>query len=403
MKLGDHTFWAAMDGIQKQDCIDARLCRAIDSSKAWHPKGPLLEKWREVLQIILKLVNEPTNNDYIFCKSANPRVHLCELLLMGQKPVGANVKPTIVVFCRQKKYAKRMVNVLQKSRCISRLSLGFDYLAHDSFQHDIFRIAGEAEAGDTNPSLGYQDSLCGAAITVVSNDKDGVLKSRVATLGGLIEVNDQLYGMTTAHALLGSPTSSESPRSSETDDSDQEEGVSDDDSENFEPIDPFQTALPREHTENNEARAYRVYLWPPTGGHSSQPRSTSKLPGRLLSTHTTDGDSVKPIISPTNNVALLPIADSQLPRKNLISTNEGVLQPAQLSRDLSEGPVVVASGVSGVRRTSMSGILRGIILPNSRTMVPCVTVEGTSGESSPPCAHELLLIFDQLKETVARG
>ena len=370
-----------MDENSKQDCINAKMGRPIDSSKAWPPKGPLLDKWKEILPIIMKLVNEPTNNDYIFYKSTHPRVHLCELLLLGEKPLGHYVKPTIIVFCRQKKYAKRMVTVLQKSRHMSRMSLGFDYLAHDAFQHDVFRVAGGPGKPDGETASTARESFCGASITVVSSGRDGVPKARIATLGGVIEVNDQLYGMTTAHAVLGSPTSSESASSSQTDDSGEDEDTSDNEVIDFDPVEPTEDSGQPRAVEHNSLPGYRIYLR--SQNPSDLPRDaqgSQEAHGTLLASHPDEESHAKPIVSTTNNVALLPMTESQASRTNQVTAAGKTVKPSKSSGGVPEGPVIVASGSSGVYTSRTDGVPRGIILPQSRQMLPCVTLEGTSGK-----------------------
>lgn len=384
MKLGEHaakqTFWSTMDERHKHDCVDLKGGRPLDSFTVWPPRGRLLDKWKELLPVIVKLVNEPTNNDFIFYKSTHPRIHVCDLLLIGDKPIPSYMTPTIAVFCREKKYAKRMVTVLQKSRCMSRLSLGFDYLAHDMFHHDVRRVAGDSTEVPESLDKAGRESLCGAGITVVSTSKDGIPTRRIATLGGLIEVNNQLYGMTTAHALLGSPASSESAGSTHTDESDEEENASEDDSATFEPVEDEDSTL-GVTPEQDVLPDYRVYLRSTTVREaSSDPQEPSKAPGKLLASHPEDSDAAKPIVSAANNVALLPISDSQLHAANIVNTRDGVVQPTRISEDVREGTVLISSGSSGVWTSTTSAIPRGIVLPETRRMAVCLTIEGTSGE-----------------------
>jgi len=150
-----------------------------------------------------------------------------ELCMMGRldgSSATVEMKPTVLIRCGSKRCQKAVANAVEdleylqsfsKSQVViqrraPQLASGerdtrSDYLAPNVLEHDVISV----EVGIT-----VIESACGLQIICRHLDAE-----RSCTLGGLVRVDDRVYGLTTAHAMvsLGSPSSSETCSSYDSD------------------------------------------------------------------------------------------------------------------------------------------------------------------------------------------
>ena len=401
---GPPSYWDGLGQDKKLGSIDSKRSRKLGRQTGWSPGGAVREYWqKEVFPSIREVMHDKKNKDQIYGhhSSKQPACSF-RLFMVGFSPLWENARPTIIASCTIKKFAKNTIELLQKFEPLKRSTLGFDFLALED------KIVLTADQGsDEFMQHEFTDSghtsLCGAKIVISPNPSSGRQHWTHATLGGVITVNGRYYGLTAAHAFFddlpledhgsfGSDHSSNNADHTSDEDDQTEDG-------NVLTGEMLDLDSPNEKEADGETQKFTrrsIYLDSRPARNSSA-RGASRIvqnPEETLSTENligtveTDGKSgdqrsVSSRISRDNDWALFEIISPRFHGPNEIKTPSGdTLSVYGISEADPNGSVMVAAGVTGVSETESSGLISGIILPNSRTMLDAWIVQQSSRKAS---------------------
>jgi hypothetical protein len=406
----NQSFWDSLSRDEKLDSIDhEKLQVLVDKKIGWSPKGPVLDRWNsEIFRTIREIINHPKTQHEIYRKGNQHPVVVHSLFMVGSKD-WRKACPTIVVKCREYRFAERAARLLEGLGGIRRLSLGFAFLAVEK------KIGLAADQAPRNNSASTPTSLCGVRI-LISNPLIPATPSHGwtrATLGGIIAIEGHSYGVSVAHAFPDNKQP-QSHHGALTERGAEEEVSS--------PHGSVPEALSEESpsTEGRDSATnaqqhlkHAVYL-----DHQSLPNLpepafeaiSDSRPEQSTSAATEVDEASLVRIGTLSRLnrdadwALIDLVDqawSSRPNKidlpagiefretqtNKYNSQEGAIYPTRISHDTPKEEVLVAAGVSGVHVATCTKIICGITLPNSSLMQEAWVIEEASGKAALNLYH----------------
>jgi hypothetical protein len=370
------SFWDCLTESEQHGCIEKTAVREIGRSKGYHPCGIVRHKWdREVYPAIKDILRDKGNKKAIYRSSSKRPGCSCRLFMLDTGSAWKTPRPTVVVFCHDKQFAKKTVDLLQKMDMLKKSVLGFDFLP------SVEEITLAADHSEAAPPAAQEmnPSLCGSRICI-SPSQVNLFWTR-ATIGGVIVINDRFYGLTAAHAFFRAEEDAVNPNESAGTISNGDDQGQDHDAIHYEAQNLSQTNENRPEAETAQIETRSIYLDDQilSSQRSSLdidrvlPKPPSARAENLLSTIEAPAN---PYEQPScqlnieNDWALFEISSTLYHRPNTVYAPTGeILQAVNVAQGEPSGPVLVAAGVSGVLETACLGPLSGIILPHSTTML----------------------------------
>lgn len=370
-----HSYWSALNPQQKQGCVDVGRKRLFGVQTGWWPAGCILQRWEdELFPTIRRIQNEEGNNKKIFKGQRRHPVCMMELWMIEDGGGIHSVLPTIVARCSYMKIAKRTLSVLWKIHSFVDLNLGFGSLP---WQEELGLVGGPER---TQPLMERSVLPGGSTPLLPLNTWNR------ATLGGVLLLNKEYYGLTVAHAFYdeNEGTSQEDDAEFQSDeesdldsDSDgfqaQSKHLADEDGHHHSPTSrapdknivyagQFEQGLPTAAFTAAEVPSFIAHLslvgyLPHRHDNSHPPIRRTEVPGPAK------------WISSQSDWALVRIYDPRFFGPNRFITPEGeTIVPSRTSSSPPKGNVFLASSNSQLRKAYCPGIKSGIFLPNSTEM-----------------------------------
>jgi hypothetical protein len=392
------SFWDCLTQSEQLGCIDKTKVYEVAGRKAYYPSGKVREKWKkEAYPAIKDIMNDPKNKVRIYGRTSSKHP-LCSfsLFMLDCNPIWKPVRPTIVVSCAEKRFAKQTVGLLEKMSGLKKSVLGFDFLIRE----EIILVADHSEAASP-VAQPPGASLCGARV-LISPSQTNHFWAR-ATIGGVIVIDGRPYALTAAHAFFRAQEDAKPEYSDVVSSNGTASTISDGDDQDhgnniiaLEAAGQTQFHGNRRETEMTQMESRSIYL----DDRSSPAQSPSDDTGQVVQKPASIGDEnlIGTIETPSNahhlpgsqfnlenDWALFEISPSRFQMLNTIQSPAGdLLEAVNVAQTEPNGPVLVAAGVSGIWQTECSALLSGIILPNSRKMLDAWTLSESCSESPNP-------------------
>lgn len=332
--------WDSLSSDQKRGCISKCRTRMFGHKIGHLPSGCILERWNnEIYDEIMRIQSE--ERKWIFKGLKVQPVGSMELWMIEHPPDRNH--PTIVARCGDIRIAKRMLDALNRIHRFVDLNLGFDLLP---WQEDIRSLQKIILGGSR---------LLVHSIPITSPPSH----SKGATLGGLLLINNDFYGLTVAHTFCDY---------SQDVNEDFETSISDDESDGNEDFNRFKTqsrAADEEqptHPVSHTRTGHSVFVCQPT-----DPPSDSFLELHALSRSLNFVGSVDMIL-PNSDSALIKLSDPGCFGPNEFTTPSGnVIVPSQISSSPPNGPVYISTN-KGLVHSQSFGVKSGVFLSISQRM-----------------------------------
>jgi hypothetical protein len=392
------SFWDRLTESEQQDCIEKNVVRTIAQRKGYSPQGIVRQKWTvEIYPAIKGIMNDHGNRVRIYGTSSKHPICSCRLFMLDSNPSLKPARPTIVVRCIDKKFARRTVDLLEKMPTLKKSVLGFDFL----ISQEEIRLAADASEGVSPAAQQIGQSLCGARVLISPSQKYNSWTR--TTVGGVIIIDDRLYALTAAHAFFRVQEDAKPKHSDVVSSNGTASTISsadgqdyDDDIDPPEPWSLTQSTGDGSQTETTQVESRSIYLDDRTSSAQSPSIDTGRAVEKpasvrdenLIGTVRTSANSLYQRTSQLNledDWALFEISPSRFQTSNIVEAPNGnILYTANAPQRDPNGPVLVAAGVSGVLQTECSGLLSGIILPDSRKMLDAWTLPEPCSKLSNP-------------------
>jgi hypothetical protein len=376
------SFWDCLTESEQHGCIEKTAVREIGRSKGYYPCGIVRHKWdREIYPAIKGILRDKGNKKAIYRSSSKRPGCSCRLFMLDTGSAWKTPRPTVVVSCHDKQFAKKTVDLLQKMDMLKKSVLGFDFLP------SVEEITLTADHSEAAPPVAQEvnPSLCGSRICI-SPSQVNLFWTR-ATTGGVILINGRFYGLTAAHAFFRTEEDAKSDSDAGSPDesvgtiSNGDDQNQDDNAIHHEARNLLQTNENRAEAEIAQMETRSIYL---DDQILSSRRSSLGIDRALQKPPSARAEDLlgtiearaNPYEQPSsqlnmeNDWALFEISSTLYHRPNTVYAPTGeILQVVNVAQREPSGPVLVAAGVSGVLETACLGPLSGIILPHSTTML----------------------------------
>ena len=203
LMMPEQTYWKSLSENDRRECVNKDISRSFGDKTGWAYTGVLKRKWNdEVYPAISLIINNKENYEKVFRK-ANTRVtRPCSLYMVGEAPRDPNDKPweraqpTIVTISSKLRIAQKLCKLLEKSECLRNMSLGFDLMCFEDKK--LVLTAGDDISYDP---LIDEDNFYGQPFWTPVLSKTPPLKFQRATIGGIIDINNELFLLTAAHVF----------------------------------------------------------------------------------------------------------------------------------------------------------------------------------------------------------
>jgi hypothetical protein len=337
---GRLSVWDSLSSDEKDGCISRRRTRKFGHKIGYLPYGCILERWNnEIYDEIMRIQSE--ERKWIFKGLKVQPVGSIELWMIEHPQ--DRTHPTIVARCGDIRIATRMLYVLKRIYRFVDLNLGFDRLP---WQEDIHSL--------------QKTILAGSRLFVHSTPtSSSPSHPKGATLGGLLLINNEFYGLTVAHTFYDH---------SQDVNEDYKNSISDDESDWEEDFNRFkmQSRATDEdqptHQFSHARIGHSVFVYQPT-----HPPSES-FPGlHALSKSLNFVGSVVAVL-PKSDSALIKMSDPGCFGLNGFTTPSGTfIVPSQTSSSPPNGPVYISTNSRLVYSQSF-GVRSGVFSSTSQKM-----------------------------------
>jgi hypothetical protein len=351
------------------------------------------EIWdHEVHPELKKIVNNHFAT--IYSKGGIHEVCNFHLWFLSSQDDPTTAQPVIVVITNDKAAGKRTTKTILKSASFNKLNTGFDIkILVTKVQYPTIEAL---NAGSISPSKGLFDSLCGSRVFVSALPVTEESTWKQTTLGGVLVLDKQYYGVTVAHCFRADLTISTPEIDSFTDCSDE----SDQSMEAYSSTSDQKIAGKGKGSIAHEDNSPAPDL-PPQGIYTgtinarrsdeavSDDLSASSpdmlaLVGYMFSQFDGSEDTSKiALFSDELDWALIRIQDTRFMQRNeaVISTDLQI-QPSfiNFNSELPRRKAFLVGGVSGPREVSISGTMSSIMFPWARTLQTVWTIEFPAGK-----------------------
>jgi hypothetical protein len=378
------SYWSGLDVQQKQECIDYDRKRSFGEKTGWWPAGCVARRWQvELYPRIDRIQNDEGNSKWIFKRYKRHPGCTVELWMIEDGP-GINwILPTIVARCIDVTIAQKTLLVLRKIRSFTDLDLGFGFLP---WRDDIGLLGGSQS---DKSSIEQYISLGGSSIFVASSPISPLNTWNRATLGGVLILNKQYYGLTVAHALYDAQVERNK------DEAEDEFGEESDWERDF---DLFQMQPGASTEVDKEQSASTVDKTVVYSGHfgkdlPASPFAASEISNFLgqlslvgfvpeirkashSASYQIEKSNAAKWVSTESDWALIRIHDPRFFNPNrFVTPDRKVIVPSRFSKSPPQGDVYLATGNDRGRMSYCSGIKSGMFLPNSSKMQEMWTLD----------------------------
>ena len=362
--------WNDEDNAARLSCVDNKTSFKIGERFAWHPTDYFEEHiWRNFL--LPKLENVFNKNQKnIFGSRSKPFAEI-KCYMTSASRVWTTSRPTVVASSTKPRIAQKIVSVFTQNPIISRLNTGFDFYADpDAADSIITATTTELDPPVFGASI---STLCGIRILVAPEPGNNTSTWKHATLGGLLQIDDAIYGITAAHVFADK---------AKTEDDSTEDGQS----ERSETSQASAVGRVSQAASISSVENWTVYLdatrdtrITDDGERHEQHRSVDSAGG---SSTTVLGQLHHPDSGPWSNAskdwALVKIEDSSYHLPNTVEVDGRTLQCSDIATSIPSGTVAVAAGFGGIDIADSSGRTRGVLLPEAPDMISMFTIDRSS-------------------------
>jgi hypothetical protein len=202
------TWWINLSEAERLECVDQRESWTFKSRRpwgqktAWKPAGRVLELWQNsVCKEVIVIMNARGNHYKIYGNESHPPGLAQHLWMVADRAICKEARPTIVIACKEKRFAKNAIQLLREMESFKGVVLGFAFLALNS------KVQYKAGSGGSHPQPEFLKSLCGAEVLLPSIQTSLEMPSSEwprATIGGLLKLDWSYYALTVAHILYPS-------------------------------------------------------------------------------------------------------------------------------------------------------------------------------------------------------
>lgn len=206
------TFWDKLDLDGRRKSVDQERSWKFNNESAWDPIGPVKDEWNKFIYpgAIKPLLQDNTRIVYKTVKRQTPYSVCCWMI--GKE--WHSSRPAAIIICGNKRVTKNAVKLIEGHGELGR-TWGFRVYGYES-KISITMGTSANDNDDDSPLC----AISGTRFAVGGRDS---ISTRMATLGGSIEIDGEYFGVTVAHPFLERP---------QDESSDDDEGdMSDDDSE----------------------------------------------------------------------------------------------------------------------------------------------------------------------------
>jgi hypothetical protein len=382
--------WGSLDTETKEKCIGLEPCKyKYGDMHAWPAAGILRATWNQTIsKTILDILNDEETQSVLrgfFCRRRKVISFRPMLFLLSSSGQRLEATPHVVFLCG-KKYLKaslRAIQVLEQHKCMQSYNFGY--------VREIDEI--ELSATDTPVLSGVRDvdqdnnSLCGKAVPACPFPCTSASKSRLATVGGILNAGPHDYfAMTCAHVFFDFPDAQGDSNSDSDLDSDSEGTTSSTSTTSSDPChsqSPIETPAP-----------HGVFRSLQSSPMTSRQISKSADSDAQLNTATHVGNAFANSISslPPKELlfnrdldwALVQITDPRLWCENNFH-DAGLHARPQLGRSIDDpldGDVLIVAELLENRRGRSLGTKAAINLPWTKGFVEVWAIECESGRFS---------------------
>ena len=369
--------WDQLDEATRHAYIDTKSPYRVGSFHAWPPTDDFEDYvYSAFLWPILKNIFEE-NFATIFGSRHTPFATF-KCCMISASASWRDARPTIVASCTKPKYARKIISMWSANPKVYRLESGFDFYADPVASDGRLRARDDhLKAPEFGPTGASVSTLCGMRILVSTPTRAW----KHATLGGLILLDNQCYGVTTAHAFF------DDVRHRDRNDADsdgQSDSVTDPGSNSPTQSEDHSGALRMMPSSNT------IYLDPASYVRSRQesgetdivqsgPDVELQAPRHLLGgldNHTT----FQPLMNRDDDWALVKISNPLYQLHNCFEIEGRRIDCSHVATQPPRGRVTVAAGFSGTITTSSSGQMVGLLLPGAHKLVDAWAIDGPTGK-----------------------
>jgi hypothetical protein len=178
----------------------------------WEAVGPAREAFTRIAEVVQDLL-ESNADDLDEGEEVSPTLSY-GIWMIGKH--AANAVPTIVLGCPRRPVRKRAENLIKTNGVLDQYP-GIVLKTSSATPRPLANGGYETAASDGTFALytiGMPERSCGVSVLIGPASGQAATTVRKATIGGVVHLNHEIYGMTVAHALSEStapPTTSAGP------------------------------------------------------------------------------------------------------------------------------------------------------------------------------------------------
>lgn len=206
------TFWDKLDLDGRKASVNQDRSWEFNNESAWDPIGSVKDEWNDFIypRTIKPLLQHNTKKIYHGVKKQTPYSVCCWMI--GQEWHSSH--PAAIIICGNQKVTKNAVKLIERHGELVR-TWGFQVYGYES------KVS--LTMGSSTSELDRGHPLCAISGTRFTIGGEHEISTRMATLGGSILIDGELFGVTVAHPFM----EISQDESSDNDESD----MSDDDSD----------------------------------------------------------------------------------------------------------------------------------------------------------------------------
>ncbi len=405
------TYWDSLREEDRHGSINPNKSRSLGRKTGWLPAGVVLHKWtQQVYPMIRTIFEDAGNHERIYGRHNKEMTQPCRLYMVGEDLQWRSARPTIVALCSKVRIAQRICGLLRDIECMRRMNLGFDYMAHK--ERLVLIGGGHARS---NSSSNLSGNLCGLRVLASTYPPSLDSTWKQTTIGGTLFINRDYYCLSVGHSFrLRKVTSKEGGTGSSSDTDDTSDASDDFYSVSEHKQSVSVVACRPSRLEDIDLGLYQTTVLERTRLPTQSTFQKTCTPASKNDVVVIASGKARQKAIPTLRSLLLctkmdwvliRVKDPKFFGPNLVRTPRGtMLSPQRVSPSAPRGKVVVAAGMSGVFESSSPGIIGGLTLPGSATMIDVWTIEALCCMHRSPPTLEIADLFQfQYLGTVGHG
>lgn len=344
--------WEEIPALERAACINETHFRQVEDEKAFDPDGRLLQVWTTTVCPSLKRVVEDHRADILrSIKKKKLPPFVIHFWMMGK--TFDTARPTVVVLSNDRKVSRRMVELIVE--CDGFKDLGFDTRAYEKsiYQH---KGGGRGEFSPL-PCL-----LCGSMILAASSPNDLPSHGRKVTIGGVIALNSEYFGLTVAHPFFQQSDENEDEEAEAEADVDELNSEAEIDS-----MSPSSSTVRDNAATENELNPAVTNVYFPPPDENTEPVFVGHLRRQLSGAISASAAGFDGSLCEELDWALVEIDEKHDDVYNrIILPNKKTLSPRAIASIPPPKCIWVAAGASGVRESWVSNSVCVIYLSGSK-------------------------------------